>query len=82
VHLGEASPHAGAEWTNDGPARPAPAQEPRAGRGPDRAVPPELTALLHQHLADFGTGPDGRLFPGERAAELPKLTYMRAWRSA
>lgn len=44
--------------------------------------PPELTALLHEHLAVFGTGPDGRLFVGERAAELPKLTYMRAWRAA
>lgn len=38
--------------------------------------------LLHRHLAQFGTGPEGRLFPGERAGELPKLTYMRAWRAA
>jgi integrase len=45
-------------------------------------APPELTALLHEHIATFGTGPDGRLFPGERAEELPKLTYMRAWRAA
>jgi integrase len=37
---------------------------------------------LHQHIETFGTGPDGLLFPGERATELPKLTYMRAWRAA
>jgi integrase len=33
-------------------------------------------------MANFGTGPDGRLFTGARSQELPKLTYMRAWRAA
>jgi hypothetical protein len=28
--------------------------------------PPELTALLHEYVAAFGTGPGGRLFIGER----------------
>lgn len=53
-------------------------------RGEGRIVPgtPELSALLHEHIATFGTGPDGRLFPGERATELPKLTYLRALRAA
>jgi hypothetical protein len=44
-------------------------------------VPPELTALLHEYVTEFGTGSDGRMFPGGRAAELAKLAYMRAWRS-
>ena len=45
--------------------------------------PPELTVLLHEHVAAFGTGPDGRLFVGERNdAELPKLTIVRAWQRA
>jgi integrase len=44
--------------------------------------PPELTAHIHDHLAEFGTDEEGRLFRGERAAELPKLTYMRTWRAA
>jgi integrase len=83
LHLEEATPHAGAEWTNDGRQRDQRQLKNRA-RGEGRTVPspPELTALLHEHLAAFGTGPDGRLFPGERAPELPKLTYMRAWRAA
>jgi integrase len=52
--------------------------------GESRTVPvvPELNELLQQHLADHGTGRDGRLFPGERADELPVLTYMRTWRAA
>ena len=45
--------------------------------------PPELTTLLHEHLAAFGAGPEGRLFVGERNdAELPKLTIVRAWQRA
>jgi integrase len=83
VYLDEATPYAGADWTNDGAQRDR-RQLKNRERGESRPVPvpPELTALLHRHLAEFGTGPDGRLFPGERAGELPKLTYMRAWRAA
>ncbi|WP_433556543.1 hypothetical protein ACQPWY_30875 [Pseudonocardia xinjiangensis] len=79
----EATPHAGAEWTNSGQQRDR-WQLKNRERGENRPVPvpPELTELLHRHMAEFGTGPDGRLFPGERSEELPKLTYMRAWRAA
>lgn len=45
-------------------------------------VPPELTVHLRAHLAAFGSDREGRLFRGERACELPKLTCMRTWRSA
>lgn len=38
--------------------------------------------MLHDYLAKFGTADDGRLFRGERADELPHLTYMRTWRAA
>ena len=42
-----------------------------------------LTALLHQHIEQFGTAHDGRLFRGERNAdELPKDTINRYWRRA
>ena len=40
---------------------------------------PELTKLLRDHLEQFGTAPDGRLFSGVRGAELPTITYRRAW---
>ncbi|MCW2503633.1 MAG: integrase family protein, partial [Actinomycetia bacterium] len=41
--------------------------------------PPELTALLHEHVATFGTAPDGRIFVGERNNdEMPKPTIIRA----
>ena len=45
--------------------------------GDSRIVPthPELARLLRDHLADFGTTADGRLFGGV----LPTITYRRAW---
>jgi integrase len=83
VHLEEATPYAGSDWTNDRRQRDQRQLKNRArGEGRSVPVPPELTALPQQHMAEFGTGPDGRLFPGERSDELPKLTYMRAWRAA
>jgi integrase len=83
IYLEEATPHAGSDWTDDGRARDR-RQLKNRERGEGRTVPspPELTALLHAHIAEFGTGPDGRLFVGERAEDLPKLTYMRTWRAA
>ncbi|WP_232668006.1 tyrosine-type recombinase/integrase [Pseudonocardia sp. TRM90224] len=83
IHLDEATPYAGSDWTDDGNQRDRrPLKNRAAGEG--RIVPstPELTAHLQEHLAHRRIGADGRLFPGERADELPKLTYMRAWRAA
>lgn len=83
LHINEATPYAGTAWTNDGNQRDRRQLKNRA-RGDSRTVPcpPELTAMLHDHIREFGTGAGGRLFPDERADELPKLTYMRVWRAA
>jgi integrase len=40
---------------------------------------PELAKILRDHLAQFGSAPDGRLFSGVRGGELPAITYRRAW---
>jgi len=79
-----AEPHAGKEWTDSGANRDRRQLKQRA-RGESRTVPcpPELTALLHSHIKQFGTKDDGRLFTGERNGnELPKLTIVRAWQRA
>jgi integrase len=84
LHLENAEPHAGKEWTDSGANRDRRQLKQRA-RGEVRTVPcpPELTALLHDHIRTFGTAPDGRLFVGERnGSELPKLTINRAWHRA
>lgn len=81
LHLRAATPDAGSEWTDDGSARERRPLKHRA-EGDSRIVPthPELTRLLREHLAKFGTAPDGRLFSGVRSGgELPTITYRRAW---
>ncbi len=84
LHLDSAEPHAGKEWTDSGSNRDKRQLKQRA-RGEVRTAPcpPELTALIHWHIDTFGTGPDGRLFVGERnKQELPKGTINRVWRQA
>jgi len=80
LHLRTATPDAGSEWTDDGSPRERRQLKHRA-EGDSRIVPthPELTQLLRDHLAKFGTSPDGRLFGGVRGGELPTITYRRAW---
>ena len=80
LHIRNATPDAGREWTDDGSLRERRHLKHRAD-GDSRVVPthPELTRLLRDHLATFGTGPDGRLFGGVRGGELPTITYRRAW---
>jgi integrase len=83
IHLDEAAPHAGTEWTDGGEQRDRRQLKGRA-RGERRTVPanPELVELLKQHIEAFGLGEGGRLFRGSRTTELPKITYIRAWKAA
>jgi integrase len=83
LHIRSATPDAGGEWTDDGSMRERRQLKHRA-EGDSRIVPthPELTRLLREHLAEFGTAPDGRLFGGVRGSELPTITYRRAWTKA
>src|SRR6516165_5178838 len=80
LHIRSATPDAGSEWTDDGSPRETRQLKHRA-EGDSRIVPthPELTQLLREHLAHFGTTADGRLFGGVRGGELPTITYRRAW---
>jgi len=38
--------------------------------------------MLRQHLRQFGTTPDGRLFRGTRGGMLSESVYGRAWHTA
>lgn len=81
--LESSTPEAGASWTDSGRRREERQLKHRA-KGETRIVPspPALTALLHTHLSEHGTAPDGRLFRGVRGGELAESTYCRVWRKA
>ncbi len=82
-HLDEATPHVGGRWTDDGQPRDVRQLKSRAaGEGRTVPCPPELTALLWEHIGRYGYGADGRLFRGERGGPLPMITYTRVWREA
>ena len=75
LHFATAAPFVGREWTDDGTLREERSLKHRAN-GHSRSVPcaPELTRILRAHLAEFGTGPGGRLFRGVGGGDLPAIT--------
>jgi len=62
-HLDGAEPHAGKDWTDTGRNRDRRQLKQRErGETWSAPCPPELTALIHEHIAAFGFAPDGRPF--------------------
>jgi hypothetical protein len=81
--LRRSAPHAGKEWTDSGLARDDRGLKHRP-EGEERIVPipPELTAILREHLDKFPPDAEGRLFYGERGGPIPVITYNRVWQKA
>ncbi|MFD4195931.1 tyrosine-type recombinase/integrase [Amycolatopsis thermoflava] len=84
LHLEKAVPEIGATWTDSGQRGEERGLKHRvADEG--RTVPcsDELTEILHWHLSEYGTAPDGRLFRGVRNdSHLSSSVYGRAWAKA
>lgn len=79
-HLTRAEPDTGKRWTDSGNQRDDRQLKHRA-EGETRVVPcpPELTTILREHLAEFGTDAAGRLFQGARGGEVGASAYGRIW---
>jgi integrase len=84
LHLERARPEVAAEWTDDNEK-----DEERGLKhrdpGESRTVPchPELTALLYDHMKQFETTTDGRLFQSVRnGGRIGSIVYGRAWAAA
>ena len=45
-------------------------------------IPPQLVAILREHVETFGTAKDGRLFFNERGGLVGSSTYWRVWDEA
>ncbi|MFI5966175.1 tyrosine-type recombinase/integrase [Streptomyces asoensis] len=76
-------PSAGKQWTDSGEThddrglKNRPAEEVRPV-----PIPPQLVAILRQHLDVFGTAEDGRMFTNERGGVVGSSTYYRVWQEA
>ncbi len=44
--------------------------------------PPQLVQLFREHLTEFGTDTEGRLFRGARGGQLSESVYSRVWQKA
>jgi integrase len=83
VHLVRAAPDSGPRWTDSGSSRDdRPLKQREEGEIRSVPCPPEQTRLFWEHLEQFGTGDDGRLFVGVQGRPLATITYRRAWRHA
>lgn len=78
LYLSTSAPSTGRSWS-DSRARRDPRQLKHRGAEEVRIVPcpPELTVLLREHLDEYGTSPDGRLFRGARGGPLSESLYGR-----
>ena len=83
IELAETRPTAGKAWTDSGEAHDRRGLKQRAS-GEVRIVPipPPLGRLLREHLKEFGTAKDGRLFSSERGNVIAASSYSRAWKQA
>jgi integrase len=81
--LRESAPLSGAKWSDTGRSRDRRQLKHRA-KGDVRVVPipPPLTGLLGQHLREFGTTSNGRLFQAPKGGLLGDKLYGDIWRTA
>lgn len=81
--LRETRPISGRKWTDSGERHDKRGLKSR-DPGTDRPIPipPVLVAMLREHLKEFGTATDGRLFPNERGDLLGTSSYWRVWQEA
>ena len=81
LHLERARPEIAPEWTDSqswSEERGLKHRDPSGGR--TVSCPPELTALLYEHLDRYGMAPDGRLFRATRhEGRIGSNAHGRTW---
>ncbi|WP_433419204.1 tyrosine-type recombinase/integrase [Microtetraspora malaysiensis] len=81
--LTNAEPRSGTQWADSGRPRERRELKHRA-RGETRPVPihPELVTLHRNHLKEFGTALDGRIFVGPRGGAMTDRAYLKVFHAA
>ncbi|MEU4513852.1 hypothetical protein AB0G05_30495 [Nonomuraea wenchangensis] len=76
-------PEVNTQWTNTGDAHEERGLKHR-GRQDVRPVPipPELVKILREHIAEYGTGDDGRIIRSERGGVVASTAYTEVWQAA
>jgi integrase len=81
--LTNSQPRSGSNWTDDGSVRQRRELKHRA-KEETRTVPihPELVKLLREHLDEFGTGPNGRIFTLATGKIVTDRAYLKVFHDA
>ncbi|MER7364781.1 hypothetical protein [Nonomuraea wenchangensis] len=76
-------PEVNIQWTDTGEAHEERGLKHR-GRQDVRPVPipPELVKILREHIAEYGTAKDGRIFGSERGGVVASTAYNEVWQAA
>jgi integrase len=81
--LEKSRPQAGKQWTDSGEAHDDRGLKHRAkDETREVPIPPELVAILREHITTFGVADDGRLFRSERGNVVSGSNYYRVWQLA
>ncbi|MFI9269823.1 tyrosine-type recombinase/integrase [Kitasatospora sp. NPDC052896] len=81
--LGSSSPRVGSRWTDDGQSHEERSLKRRARKATREVpIPPVLVQLLREHVAEFGTAPDGRLFRATEGGRLLTKETAAVWKEA
>ncbi|MGW3365285.1 tyrosine-type recombinase/integrase [Streptosporangium canum] len=81
--LAKSKPQTNKKWTDSGEAHDDRGLKHRAeDEGRPVPIPPELVAILREHIDEFGVHEDGRLFRTSRGGVISIGTYCEAWKAA
>jgi integrase len=81
--LEKSRPQAGKRWTDSGEAHDDRGLKHRGEDEPRGVpIPPELVAILREHIKRYGVADDGRLFRSDRGNVVGASTYSRVWDEA
>jgi integrase len=83
VTAAKSKPQSNKKWTDSGAAHDDRGLKHRASDDTRPVpIPPELVAILREHIAESGVADDGRLFRTSRGGVISIGTYCEAWRAA
>jgi integrase len=81
--LEKSRPEVNQRWTDTASAHDERGLKHRAVTETRRVpIPPELVAILRQHIETFGTAPDGRIFASERGHVVASTAISDVWAEA
>jgi integrase len=83
VLLSTSTPRVGSGWTDTGESFDTRGLKKRARKATRPVpIPPVLVRLVREHIKEFGTAEDGRLFRAAQGGGLLSKEYGEAWKAA